>query len=1312
MFRLHRNRHAKSGEKFDFKFSNFKATQVPKGWDKLFVSVISEQTGKTIIRSSKASVRNGSCQWTESLSDSIWVSQDEVSKEFEDCNFKLVVAMGSARSNILGETMVNMTNYIDSKSSSTVSLPLKKCNHGTTLQMKIQCLASISKVRSGEFKHTDSPKQDLKKEGHDSDSCSDITDSQLSRSIGSSSGADLYSSLHSGEASSKASLSSFSASYSQLSNSSSEVYESVENDAAKNNYSDIQRQDSVSSQNSAPCLSPNSVITGSAAEATAIEELRAEARMWERNSHKLMADLDQLKKEFSDQSENQESLHAALSAATAECDGLRKELEQLKLVTEKSTQRQTSIEDLSYQDGEPHILKDELKFQKETNADLALQLKRSQESNIELVSVLQELEATTEKQKLELEELLARHQKDDDIENINKENKKLVLQLEHVKESEKNLQLKVGVLERNLEEAKLDLQKSEVSNKKFPQDTERQYDSLLNSEENVGSLHYVNINLVKEIEMLKEKVQELEKDCNELTDENIDLLYKLKQANSDSKGGSLALNSTGGELLSKSFVNFGFESMKHRHSTQISEEKFEKNPNGIENNDGSFNKKPDSMKFELEIKVEELSRELTEKKLEIEKLESSILSKDDEIKILEGLHKKLQAKYSDLQKEKNQIEEKMEVILGESDSSSKCLNGLRNEVKALSNSVDLHVSANKILESKYSELQFKKQELDLHVSQIEQERIRLSESVSVLESQLKYMMGEKQSICLELEDSKSHAVGLQDEFDRLRLEIETENVDLKQMLDDLQNQCAKAQDQCEYLQREKTKLEAAAEHLVEERNLVQKSNGELKNKNFELHEGYFRLESKVKESLERSAQYFRRIDDFEDYLSLELDDFASKERFLSSELDSIVEDNIKYKEKLAMLESLYNEIYLEKATVAQELHGSVVHRTKQVSAAKKDFNIMRMESDENLTALISELSVSKQNQETLIADNEKLLKQLENYKSLEVELKNSVNDLELKLYVSEKERRQNEKQLTNLKVQLQKTAHFQDEVFASSNKLEQKTVAELEDSKQSGIALEEKLLRLGSGSVMEETSFPGIDDLRNELCEIKRMNSTYQQKLKILEEEKDGCLKRSQSLEAELKHLKEEKQIQRESSSVRIHSLSKTNDKNRPSKDMKPLKNDAVKTVGQNHSGKKKPKDLSSDQSQSQIKSRQDDSGCDIDDEGPHVPEAKSISRIQMLEKELAEALEANKKYEDQLSRLVSDTQNNKENSPISTVEGDVVKTKEGYESLNSALEAELKDIRERYFHISLKYAEVEHQREELVMKLKAAKNSGRRWFS
>ncbi|KAL1300138.1 uncharacterized protein LOC107613977 [Arachis ipaensis] len=44
---------------------------------------------------------------------------------------------------------------------------------------------------------------------------------------------------------------------------------------------------------------------------------------------------------------------------------------------------------------------------------------------------------------------------------------------------------------------------------------------------------------------------------------------------------------------------------------------------------------------------------------------------------------------------------------------------------------------------------------------------------------------------------------------------------------------------------------------------------------------------------------------------------------------------------------------------------------------------------------------------------------------------------------------------------------------------------------------------------------------------------------------------------------------------------------------------------------------------------------------------------------------------------------------------------KRKFERIKSMLEAELSDIQERYFHMSLKYAEVEAEREELVMKLK-----------
>ncbi|CAL5340562.1 unnamed protein product [Camellia sinensis] len=123
---------------------------VPKGWDKLYVSLLSTETGKTVSKSGKASVQNGMCRWTKTLSESVWISQDEAPKEFEQYLFKLVVSMGSARSSILGEATINLAGYMSSRASIPVSLPLKKCNHGTILQVmevEIQCLTPRTKSR-------------------------------------------------------------------------------------------------------------------------------------------------------------------------------------------------------------------------------------------------------------------------------------------------------------------------------------------------------------------------------------------------------------------------------------------------------------------------------------------------------------------------------------------------------------------------------------------------------------------------------------------------------------------------------------------------------------------------------------------------------------------------------------------------------------------------------------------------------------------------------------------------------------------------------------------------------------------------------------------------------------------------------------------------------------------------------------------------------------------------------------------------------------------------------------------------------------
>lgn len=67
--------------------------QVPKGWDKLVVSIISVETGKTIAKSGKATARNGNCRWIETFSETIWSQPDDASKDVEECVIKLVVSM-------------------------------------------------------------------------------------------------------------------------------------------------------------------------------------------------------------------------------------------------------------------------------------------------------------------------------------------------------------------------------------------------------------------------------------------------------------------------------------------------------------------------------------------------------------------------------------------------------------------------------------------------------------------------------------------------------------------------------------------------------------------------------------------------------------------------------------------------------------------------------------------------------------------------------------------------------------------------------------------------------------------------------------------------------------------------------------------------------------------------------------------------------------------------------------------------------------------------------------------------------------------
>ncbi|CAI9777978.1 unnamed protein product [Fraxinus pennsylvanica] len=129
----------------------FHATDVPQsGWDKLFISLISTDSGKATAKTTKASVRSGTCKWADPIYETTKLLQNSKSKQYDEKLCKLVVAMGSSRASILGEAIINLADYADASKPCAIALPLQGCNFGTILHVTVQLLTSKTGFREFE----------------------------------------------------------------------------------------------------------------------------------------------------------------------------------------------------------------------------------------------------------------------------------------------------------------------------------------------------------------------------------------------------------------------------------------------------------------------------------------------------------------------------------------------------------------------------------------------------------------------------------------------------------------------------------------------------------------------------------------------------------------------------------------------------------------------------------------------------------------------------------------------------------------------------------------------------------------------------------------------------------------------------------------------------------------------------------------------------------------------------------------------------------------------------------------------------------
>ncbi|XP_073293233.1 uncharacterized protein [Primulina huaijiensis] len=822
MFRLHKNKPTQPtdavGEKIDFTFSKIQVLQVPKGWDKLYLSLISLETGKPVKRTGKESVKNGTCQWMETLIMSIWISNLDTPTESEKHIFKFLVATGSSKSNILGEATLDLAAFLSLEIPILVSFPLKECDYATILQVEIRCLTPKTNPRDEKWKEMQANK-DLY----------DVENTfQLSDSITTKSTISYYSNkfdkvsrpreLGSAETSFSSSISPHS-----VDSMDDSVGRETSSSQSKNLNSPncgIRRQDSDEFLENEPSCSystfdppeldrnrrelrkiPHATEQTSKQHAgffikfkepddcAEVEVLKAEAKMWEQNARKLSVDIENLRNELADQFLIMTNLNTELATSHSECRTLSQEIDRLKLLLEESTEKQIVSEKFevlgSTSDDMQQQMEDEMRYLKELNESLSSQLKKTQGANHELVGILQEMEETMEKQKLEIDSFFSLKSVDSNSKNngindecreidvdgqvsvdkmnlntglpeisvihineqVLQENEgKLNLKSQNLEELQKSGWREILYLEPTFQEKMVENEiEQEVMNLILKEFEVECSSTLAAKEQRILNLEAAlsrtlsaqnqkesrHLEARKEIEHLKEEVQELETDCNKLTEENLHLLLELKEL----RGNGIKETNACLSCLSR---------------------------------EGSVN----------DFRCSSMSVEENEKK------------------------EALQERQSDLQGESINWENRSQSF----------------EFQAR----ELDIEPDRCLQETVDLLE------NNDLSEVEKGYDFLSQQISGLEARLRYLTETKESSHLELEHSKSQVVILRNEILDLEEKMELQKLCMENKLLETEKRWTEAQEECNSLKKMNTRLQVTAENLMEECDSLQKFNVELR----------------------------------------------------------------------------------------------------------------------------------------------------------------------------------------------------------------------------------------------------------------------------------------------------------------------------------------------------------------------------------------------------------------------------------------------------------------------------------------------------
>ncbi|CAN1307045.1 hypothetical protein LINPERPRIM_LOCUS26968 [Linum perenne] len=885
--------------------------------------------------------------------------------------------------------------------------------------------------------------------------------------------------------------------------------------------------------------------------------------MWERTARKLMLEMDYLKKEHVELSRNQGNLDMELTEACAERDGLRKEIEQLKQLLAKEKMKPPPLDNPS--EGTWQMVKElerEISFQKQASGNLTMQLKRSQESNVELVIVLQDLEETLEKQKVEIESLYDMESRfgelEDAMEASTESNKNLMAQVLKLQESEKDLLIKVHELEMALEEGSYGT--NSVSNREvesvemegrvreLTKELGGEREEVKRLEAGLASKQVENEDLQRYRAGAEARVSVLEKEK-----EHIEL--ELETVTRENEIASRCLNDLQNDLAmisSNLETHVSANKNLERKSLELERKSYKKLLMQIDSDYNDSVEKVEKLRMELEAEVAELKAELSDRKAEIEILDACLHAKEEEVGQLQRQTRESEAKIFDLKEEKCQLKQNMETIMEENDVAARHLNESQQDIMMLRSSVESHVASNNVLETKCLELEGKKEELDLQSLELKQENEQLATRLSDLEAKMMHLKRERESKEQVLEKFKSEATSLKHEIARLSDEIETDRTNMKNQILLLNNECMAAQEENECVKIEIQKLQTAAESFREEHNSILENNEELRKKSTDLESHCIYLEATLKNT------------------QLSLDEFSKRVMNLEEENECLEEESHKLQAKTEAFREEHNAYMVKNEELGKkntDLENQCRHlegKLKNSQLSLDEFSKRVMNLEEKLSSLeqdsaskvkdltseldqlhskyeeraennserefnIEELATFKENQERLESENRRITYQFKDFKSSEAKLRTTINGLELNLTVSNYERNILKEEAKKLKSQLLKLGPVHEQVLALKNELNAvKSDKEKLKSSLNLVSTKCQKLEAVKSSLTEEIAV--FHKCVYQLEEHKRQRFALEEKLKNMERDlmaKEAMWERDEQASNELNKIrKTNKQLQ------------------------------------------------------------------------------------------------------------------------------------------------------------------------------------------